>query len=249
MARIRTIKPEFWTSEQVAECSPTTRLLFIGMWNFADDGGNQPASLKSLKMKIFPSDSMTLTEIGVMVEELLKNGLLMEYSVSDKKYWHITGWHHQKIEKPSYKYPQPIGEYSASSSRTVGDRLPADVDVSSLEVEGKVNGIDGESEFEHSCSLYPKPERSNATQVAYFEAIGWIRKRKNVSDRTAIDYLNNRIGLYRNTGYPCGFRKFLIERIFEQDESQWKEKGNGKPKGALGVLEQLQEDARQLDSE
>ena len=40
MARIRSIKPEFWTAEQVMECSPMARLLFIGMWNFCDDGGN-----------------------------------------------------------------------------------------------------------------------------------------------------------------------------------------------------------------
>ena len=42
MARIRTIKPEFWTSEQVVDCSPTARLLFIGLWNFCDDGGVHP---------------------------------------------------------------------------------------------------------------------------------------------------------------------------------------------------------------
>ena len=29
-----------WTSEQIVECSPIARLLFIGMWNFCDDGGN-----------------------------------------------------------------------------------------------------------------------------------------------------------------------------------------------------------------
>lgn len=34
MARIRTIKPEFWTSEQVMGCAPLARLLFIGLWNF-----------------------------------------------------------------------------------------------------------------------------------------------------------------------------------------------------------------------
>jgi hypothetical protein len=50
MARIRTVKPEFWTSEQVMNCSRDARLLFIGMWNFCDDGGNHPASAKTLKV-------------------------------------------------------------------------------------------------------------------------------------------------------------------------------------------------------
>ena len=110
MARIRTVKPEFWTSEQVAECSTTTRLLFIGMWNFCDDGGNHPASLKSLKMQIFPSDDISVLSIGDMVNELVEHGLITQYTVNNKNYWHVLGWHHQKIDKPNYKNP----EYDAS---------------------------------------------------------------------------------------------------------------------------------------
>lgn len=33
MARIRTIKPEFWTDEKIVECSFEARLMFIGMFN------------------------------------------------------------------------------------------------------------------------------------------------------------------------------------------------------------------------
>ncbi len=45
MARIRTTKPEFFTSEQVMNLSIFARFAFLGMWNFCDDGGNHPASL------------------------------------------------------------------------------------------------------------------------------------------------------------------------------------------------------------
>ena len=62
MARIRTIKPEFWTSDQVVECSFAARLLFIGMWNFCDDYGVHPASLRKLKMEIFPGDDEMVTD-------------------------------------------------------------------------------------------------------------------------------------------------------------------------------------------
>jgi hypothetical protein len=51
MARIRTVKPEFWTSEQVMELSPLARLAFIGMWNFCDDAGVHTASAKRLKWR------------------------------------------------------------------------------------------------------------------------------------------------------------------------------------------------------
>ena len=39
MARIRTIKPEFWSDEKVGGLPLACRLLFIGLWNFADDYG------------------------------------------------------------------------------------------------------------------------------------------------------------------------------------------------------------------
>jgi hypothetical protein len=56
-SRMRTVKPEFWTSEQVVECSPNARLLFIGLWNFCDDSGIHPAATKRLKRDVFPADN------------------------------------------------------------------------------------------------------------------------------------------------------------------------------------------------
>ena len=118
MARIRTIKPEFWTSEQVVECSPTARLLFIGLWNFCDDAGNHPASAKTIKMQIFPGDDIPLSSIDGLLQELVNNGLLARYESEGRQYFHVTGWHHQKIEKPSFKYPKPsFGELSANGRR------------------------------------------------------------------------------------------------------------------------------------
>jgi hypothetical protein len=99
MARIRTIKPDFWSDETLTECSLSARLLFIGTWNFADDKGNLEHSWKQLKMKVFPADDVKV--LG-LVNELIAHGLLIEYSVSDKKYLHIKGFEkHQVINRPS----------------------------------------------------------------------------------------------------------------------------------------------------
>jgi len=99
MARIRSIKPEFWTDETLTECSLSARLLFIGMWNFADDRGNISRSTKQLKMKIFPADNI---DVSPYVDELITHGLLIEYSVSGKNYLHIKGFtKHQVINRPS----------------------------------------------------------------------------------------------------------------------------------------------------
>lgn len=106
MARIRTIKPEFCTSEQIVECSTNARLLFVCMWCFCDDAGRHPANAKRLKMEVFPGDAFTDAEIQAMVSELLKAGLLSEYKHDNLAFWQVTGWKkHQKIDRPSYKYP------------------------------------------------------------------------------------------------------------------------------------------------
>lgn len=99
MARIRTIKPDFWTDEALTECSLSARLLFIGSFNFADDNGNLEASAKQLKMKVFPADSIDCTPL---LNELIDHGLLIEYSVNGVKYLNIKGFKkHQVINRPS----------------------------------------------------------------------------------------------------------------------------------------------------
>lgn len=106
MARIRSIKPEFWTSEQVASCSRSARLLFIGMWNFCDDAGIHPRSYMRLKMEVLPGDDCSEDEIKIWVAELVSAGLLIEYNAEGKDYWMVSGWKHQKIDRPTYKYPR-----------------------------------------------------------------------------------------------------------------------------------------------
>ena len=126
MARIRTIKPEFWTSEQIADCSLIARLLFIGIWNFCDDRGVHPASIKRLKMEVFPSDQLGSDAIQAMIDELVLAGLLHTYQAAGKSYWQVTGWgKHQKIEKPTYRHPLPESsvaiDHSPTSGGVVGD--------------------------------------------------------------------------------------------------------------------------------
>ena len=131
MARIRTIKPEFWTNERVMECSANARLLFIGMWNFADDLGRLSLSPKTIKAQIFPSDEIGFDVILGMIRELSTNGLILTYEVDGKEYLQIVGWQHQRIDKPQPgKCPSPVNGYSknvhgmvANNPRTVATDL------------------------------------------------------------------------------------------------------------------------------
>lgn len=118
MARIRTVKPEFWTSEQVVDCHRDTRLLFVGMWNFCDDSGVHPANCKRLKMEVFPGDEdINSSNIRRMVDELIANDLVSEFSVNEKSYWIVHGWKHQKIDQPTFRFPTPNGSIPSTPPR------------------------------------------------------------------------------------------------------------------------------------
>lgn len=125
MARIRTIKPEFWTSEQVTECSMNARLLFIGIWNFCDDAGRMNASPKQIKALVLPADDISSESVRGMLDELEKNGLLIRYIVDGKEFLQVTGWKHQKIDRPQPpKYPGPekeAADHSSNDRRTFDD--------------------------------------------------------------------------------------------------------------------------------
>ena len=171
MARIRSIKPEFWTSEQIAECSPNVRLLFIGMWNFCDDYGVHPASEMRLKMEVFPSDSFSKDDIRRMINELLANGLLTEYEVDGTLYWWVTGWDkHQKPDCKTGLYPRPDGSLGAKIRRKIAEGSPNEQRTSDersrkeKEKEKEKETPDGFDEF---WSAYPKKVGKGAAQAAW----------------------------------------------------------------------------------
>lgn len=120
MARIRSIKPEFWTSEQVMECSPNARLLFIGLWNFADDAGRMALSPKRIKAQVYPSDDFTTADVRRMIDELTSNGLVSIYVVDEQEFLAITGWHHQKIDRRQKpQTPEPPEDPSPNGRRKI----------------------------------------------------------------------------------------------------------------------------------
>ena len=126
MARIRSIKPEFWSSEQVMACSRDVRLLFIGLWNFVDDEGRASNSAKSIKAQVFPSDEdINSTTVRRWLDELSSNELVLQYQADGRSYLQITGWHHQKIDRrrPSKIPPPSLDDYSTMVRRCLAPDL------------------------------------------------------------------------------------------------------------------------------
>lgn len=113
MARIRTIKPEFWSDEKLSECSLSARLVFIGLISFADDEGRLEYSPARIRMQIFPCGSVKPAALTEWMGELSEHSLIRRYVVDFREYIDIPGFtKHQRINRPT---PSKFPRYSAST--------------------------------------------------------------------------------------------------------------------------------------
>ena len=76
MARIRTIKPEFFTSEDIVSLSPLARLLYIALWCEADREGRMAWKPRTFKLRYFPSDDC---DIDGLCAEIVGRGMVKLY--------------------------------------------------------------------------------------------------------------------------------------------------------------------------
>ena len=98
-------------------------MLFIGLWNFCDDAGRHPFKLDEIKTNIFPDDDLTTEDVQGMLGELSLNDLIAIYVVDNQEYLRVTGWHHQKInrpQKPRFPGPNEGDSLNTDDALTVG---------------------------------------------------------------------------------------------------------------------------------
>jgi len=195
MARIRTIKPDFWTDEKVVELSMEARLFFIGSWNFSDDNGNLQRSARKLKMQIFPADAI---DCEPLIQSLIAHGMLIEYSVNGETFLHIKGFKaHQVINRPSKTgLPEPDSvslqlpltessltegkgkerkgkEEKKEREKTTPDRK--------VEINTWLATLDGEDAIPADDPIFEYAEKSEIP--VEFLALSWARFRDDMRDR------------------------------------------------------------------
>lgn len=109
MPRIRSIKPEFFTSLTVADLTPEQRLTFIGLWTHADDEGRCVDDARLIKAAIWPLDDRTTADIEEDLRALSESSLILRYTLNRKRYMAVRGWaEHQRINRPTAsKLPPP----------------------------------------------------------------------------------------------------------------------------------------------
>ena len=115
--RIRSIKPEFWRSDDIDALSIPDRLLFIGLWSYVDDNGVGLFSLKDIVGDLFAGDMLrdsneTLIRVKEGLKALFERGLIEIYSQDGNTYLAITNWgKHQRVPNPNKpRYPRPSAD-------------------------------------------------------------------------------------------------------------------------------------------
>ncbi len=113
--RIRSVKPEFWRSGDIADLDYFTRLLFIGLWNYVDDNGVGEDNLNLIRSDLFPREDIATIEPLIIqaLTELSLRAQITRYRdrKTGRRYFKVINWHHQKINRPTAsRKPLPTSE-------------------------------------------------------------------------------------------------------------------------------------------
>ncbi len=113
MARIRSVKPEFFQHEHLFEAEVSSglplRISFVGLWTQCDREGRFEWRPRQLKLNILPYDNV---DFSAVLSALEAHGFVKRYDVEGKSYGYIPSWlKHQHINsrEPSSTIPAPDG--------------------------------------------------------------------------------------------------------------------------------------------
>lgn len=193
MARIRTVKPSFWDNVGLSKLSNNARLLYIGMWNFADDMGVIPGSTLGVKSRVFPYAVVDLEEVDKWLEELIKHKFILQLYYQDERYFYMDYFmHNQLIKKPNYTdtcIPKELLINMLEEKIRTGELNSESIPNQFSTIK---DSIGKESIGEDSIGKEGKVKKENI-----FSFLSSSEKNKNkCSDETAFDKFNNWMNLY-----------------------------------------------------
>lgn len=176
MARIRTVKPEFFRDEDLQDLEAATpglyvMLAFAGLWCQCDKAGRFEWKPRTLKLDILPFINFDLAETLAVLE---RGGFVVRYRVNGKDYGYIpTFQKHQRLSgkeaQEAAKYPDPCeaceppqeaGEQQVGSNGEATGKHPESQ-------EGK--GKERNGDREEASAVLPCPH--DQIIAAYHEAL------------------------------------------------------------------------------
>ncbi|WP_131535522.1 hypothetical protein [Pedobacter nototheniae] len=245
MARIRTIKPDFFKHEDLSELSPMVRLLFIGLWTQADREGKLEDRPKRLKIEIFPYDDFDINE---GLNALQNAGFILRYSVENANS-ESTMLAQCKNSASTFikilsfvKHQQPNTKEARSTiPNPVFTQAPykhsADTVLASQEGERERNGI-REREQEGEGNTESTPSRDHELEDSILNFFGFTVQQNFDKARTVnefcfalknsgtLNYFRTQFDAYKDFkelsgGFAHGFYKFLGDQKKCFEDGAW----------------------------
>lgn len=98
--RIRTIKPELWSSSDVMELTPLGKLAWIALISLSDDEGRLKTDVRHLDAVALRSGA--LSELQAQLDLMEDRGMIHQWTDDHASYIAVLNWkEHQKINRPS----------------------------------------------------------------------------------------------------------------------------------------------------
>lgn len=167
--RIRTIKPEFWQHEILAQMPEFTRLLAIGLLNYADDEGYFYAAHQAIRGAVFPfmDDSMRIH--GALMELSNIGYVELGKSADGRSVGRVVNFEkHQVISRPR---PSAIGPFEPENTHSMNNHgaiMESSVNTHGVLSAGKERKGSGmEVEKEGNRDMSGKPDAAAREVLEY----------------------------------------------------------------------------------
>lgn len=207
MARIRTIKPHFFTDEHLSALPAETQLLAAGLLCYADDEGYFNANPKLVEAAVFPTRELSLSTHG-MLSELCGVGYIELTDGPDgRKYGRIISFaSHQRINRPT---PSAINKLQLSWS--THPQLSESSPQNNVGIRNKEGNKEGEMSEPSKAQLSLR-EKSNAivreAAIPSSEVLEMIVGKsilayatdQKISEDESANFILSRVQEYRSTG-------------------------------------------------
>ena len=178
MARIRSIKPEFFTNEKLSALPEVTHYgMAAGLLTYADDEGYFNANPGLIRAALFPLRDPSVS-IHDMLTQLSGIDFIQIIECSDgRKYGHIKEFStHQYINRPTESKIKKL----IKSRRLINETHGGLTEDSLLEGKGKEQGNGKEGKGAHSRDDSPAPEEEILPGVDNAAWCAWLEYRKKI---------------------------------------------------------------------
>lgn len=176
MPRIRTLKPEFFTSEDIVSLSPLARLFFQACWCESDREGRMTWKPGTMKLRYFPADKCDIEKIA---DEVVSAGLVVVYEVEGKRYAHIPTFKRHQYVNPKESasvLPEPTPQNLTRDDASLTRDDASNLDLTGVLFPSSIPIIkeapkNSENKFSEWWAVYPRREGKADAQKAYEKAI------------------------------------------------------------------------------